>query len=120
MTFRALMVMRMKPENAGPVADIFAKHDQEDEMPHFMGLTRRTLFRHHDLYMHLIEADTNVLPRLYEARKRPDFNDVNTQLAGYLERYRPEQWTELSDSIATPFYTWSPDQGVDTQGWWSG
>ena len=119
MAFRALMVMRMDPAHADTVADIFAHHDQNDGMPRFVGISRRTLFRHHDLYMHLIEADENVLGRLYEARSRPDFTDVNEQLEDYLERYKPEGWTGLKDSIATPFYTWSPDGGVDTKGWWS-
>ncbi|MCA2219209.1 TcmI family type II polyketide cyclase [Jidongwangia harbinensis] len=109
MAWRALMVMRMKPEHADPVAELFAEHDKDD-MPTTVGISRRTLFRYHDLYMHLLEADTDVLGRLLAARDRPDFQHINAKLGDYLERYDPESWRELKDSMATPFYTWSPDK----------
>lgn len=108
MAFRALMVMKMDPAHADTVAELFAKHDEGD-MPRVVGISRRTLFRHHDLYMHLLEADTDVLSKLYAARSRPDFQDVNAELSNYLQRYVPEGWQELRDSMATPFYTWSAD-----------
>ncbi|MGH8906393.1 MAG: TcmI family type II polyketide cyclase [Egibacteraceae bacterium] len=108
MAYRALMVMRMEPAHAQAVAEIFAKHDQGD-MPHVVGISRRTLFQYHDLYMHLLEADTDILGKLYVARARPDFQDVNAQLENHLKRYHPEGWSELKHSMATPFYTWSVD-----------
>ena len=108
MTYRALMVLRMKPENAHVVAETFAEHDQ-GELPGIIGISRRTLFRFHGLYMHLIEADTDVLPNLLAARSHPEFRDINSKLDNYLERYDPQSWRSLSDSMATPFYTWSAD-----------
>lgn len=106
MAFRALWVLRMKPEHAGAVAELFAEHDRGD-MPRSVGLTRRTLFRFHDLYMHLVEADTDMLSRLAAARDRPDFRYINGRLDEYLERYDPEHWRDMRDSMATPFYIWS-------------
>ncbi|MDR7276791.1 TcmI family type II polyketide cyclase [Catenuloplanes atrovinosus] len=110
MAYRALMVMRMDPAHADTVAELFREHDEGD-MPQVVGISRRTLFRHHDLYLHLLEADHDVLDKLYAARSRPDFQQVNARLAAYLRRYAPDGWTELRDSMAQPFYTWSADEG---------
>jgi hypothetical protein len=108
--FRALMVLRMKPENADAVAAAFAEHDRGD-LPGIIGVTRRTLFHFQGLYMHLIEADRDVLPKLMDARKHPDFQVVNSKLDNLLERYDPSTWRTLTDSMATPFYTWSAGTG---------
>lgn len=107
MGFRALMVMRMDPRHADAVAELFTEHDKGD-MPYEVGISRRTLFRYQDLYMHLIEADTDVFGKLLAARARADFQDVNRRLAAYLERYAPDEMHDLQDSRAIPFYTWTP------------
>lgn len=106
MTYRALMVMKMDPSDADQVAEIFAEHDRSD-LPHIVGISRRTLFRINDLYLHSIEAPENVYDKLYEARSHPLFQSVNARLAPILHRYDPETWRELKDSMATPFYSWS-------------
>ena len=106
MAFRGLFVLRMAAEHADAVSGLFAEHDRGD-MPHVVGITRRTLFRFHDLYLHLIEADSDVLGRLEQARGRDDFQRVNSALEGYLRRYDPEHSRTIRDSMATPFYTWS-------------
>lgn len=108
MAYRALMVMRMKPENTDAVAELFAEHDKGD-MPRAVGLSRRTLFRFHDLYMHVLEAETDMMDKLYEARNRPDFRSINSALDTQLQRYDPQSWRELKDSMALPFYSWSAD-----------
>jgi cyclase/tetracenomycin F2 cyclase len=104
------MVLRMKSENADAVATAFAEHDQGD-LPGIIGVTRRTLFRFQGLYMHLIEADGDMLPELLDARKHPDFQAINRKLDNLLERYDPSSWRTLTDSMATPFYTWSAGAG---------
>jgi hypothetical protein len=53
---RTLIVARMEPEEADAVAQIFSDSDAT-ELPGMIGLSRRTLFRFHDLYFHLVEAD---------------------------------------------------------------
>ena len=113
MSYRALMVMRMDPGHADAVAELFAEHDKGD-MPYVVGISRRTLFRYQDLYMHLLEADADVFDKLLAARARTDFQEVNRRLSAYLERYAPDRMSELQDSKATPFYTWSPETGSIT------
>lgn len=106
MDSRHLFVLRMPPENAPAVAALFAEHDQGD-MPRVVGLTRRTLFRFNDLYMHLVEGPDDLLARLAAERERPDFRDIDGKLGAYLQRYDPENWRSIKDSGATPFYTWT-------------
>ncbi|WP_158884922.1 TcmI family type II polyketide cyclase [Amycolatopsis anabasis] len=107
MVYRALMVMRMNPENAEQVAAAFAEHDRTT-LPVEIGANRRTLFRFHDLYLHLIEADEDIMASLYRAREHPVFRKTNDRLSGLLTPYAPD-WTELKDSKAEAFYTWEAD-----------
>lgn len=102
---RTLIVARMKPEDAESVAGLFAESDAS-ELPHMVGVSRRTLFRFHELYFHLVEADEDIRGRLYSVREHPLFVDVNTKLAKYMRPYDPS-WREPKDSMATPFYSWS-------------
>ena len=105
---RTLMVMRMKdPATTDEIAEIFARHDRTS-LPVELGATRRILFRHKDLYLHLIESDGDLMPGLYRARSHPVFQETNEKLDGLLNRYDPN-WSELNDSRAEIFYDWSPD-----------
>jgi hypothetical protein len=103
MTFRALMVMRMQPEDAGTVADIFAEHDATG-WPREVGATGRSLFRFHDLYLHLIEADHDVIRTLRDVGDDPAFRVTNERLGHYLRPYSPD-WKQLTDSQAELFYS---------------
>ncbi|WP_371657974.1 TcmI family type II polyketide cyclase [Streptomyces sp. NBC_00280] len=108
MAYRALMVLRMDPDDAEHVAAAFAEHD-ETSLPTEIGVKRRVLFRFHGLYMHLIEADDDIMERLYQARSNPLFQQVNERVGEYLTPYSP-RWEELKDSKAEVFYTWAaPD-----------
>lgn len=107
MQVRTLIVARMKPADADAVAGIFAESDAT-ELPEMIGVSRRTLFRFHDLYFHLVEGDTDITPDLYKARSHPLFQDVNTKLARYMRPYDPS-WKEPKDSMATQFYMWAKD-----------
>ena len=102
---RTLIVARMAPENASAVADVFADSDRTD-LPHMIGVSRRTLFRFHDLYFHLVEADADISPNLYRSRSHPLYEDINQRLARLVSPYDPN-WKEPKDAMATPFYTWS-------------
>lgn len=103
MAYRALMVMRMDPGDAGAVSDIFAAHD-DTGLPREIGATGRSLFRFHDLYMHLIEGEVDVVSRLPQYRDHPTFRETDEQLRRFLRPYSP-QWRQLSDSQAEIFYT---------------
>lgn len=96
------MVMRMDAANADAVAAAFADHD-DTGLPQEIGASSRTLFRFQDLYMHLIEADTDIMGNLYQARSHPIFQRTNTRLSELLTPYSPD-WSELKDSKAEVFY----------------
>jgi cyclase len=105
---RTLIVARMKPQDAESVAEIFRASDAT-ELPHLIGVTRRTLFRFHDLYFHLVEADQEIVNPLYKARSHPLYEDINRRLAAYMTPYDPS-WREPKDSMASQFYSWTADQ----------
>ncbi|MFE2108309.1 TcmI family type II polyketide cyclase [Kitasatospora sp. NPDC059463] len=107
MVYRALMVLRMKPEDAEHVAAAFAEHDRTS-LPDEIGVKRRFLFRFHDLYMHLVEADEDIMPKLYQAREHPLFQRVDQEVGRFLAPYSPD-WQELKDSKAEVFYAWESD-----------
>jgi cyclase len=99
----------MAPSEADAVGQIFAESDSTD-LPRMIGVSRRTLFRFHDLYFHLVEADAPIGQRLYKARDGDLYQDINTKLASHIRPYDPN-WKEPKDAMATPFYQWTPDGG---------
>ena len=101
---QTLIVARMKPAEADAVAEIFARSDASD-LPQMIGVSRRTLFRFHDLYFHLVQADDDITPNLYRARSHPLYKEINTKLAGHISPYDPD-WSEPKDAMATAFYNW--------------
>jgi cyclase len=103
---RTLIVARMDPGPAEAIADIFAASDAT-ELPHLIGVSRRTLFRFHDLYFHLVEADKDVTANLYQARSHPLYDDIQRKLASHVSPYDPG-WREPKDAMAVPFYRWQP------------
>ena len=97
----------LKEGHADAIANIFAESDAS-ELPHMIGVNRRTLFGFHGLYFHLVEADEDVSPRLYKARSHPLYHDVNTKLAEHMRPYDPN-WAEPKDAMAQQFYSWSAE-----------
>lgn len=107
---RTLIVARMDPADADAVAEVFAESDATD-LPRMIGVSRRTLFRFHGLYFHLVEADQDITPDLYRARRHPLYGEINTKLNQFMTPYDPN-WREPKDAMATPFYSWSADQAL--------
>jgi cyclase len=103
---RTLIVARMDPDQAVAVADLFAESDAT-ELPALIGVSRRTLFRFHGLYFHLVEADDDIAPNLYKARNHPLYESLSTRLAQHIRPYDPN-WKEPKDAMAEPFYIWPP------------
>lgn len=101
---RTLIVARMDPADTDAVADVFARSDAT-ELPHMIGVSRRTLFSFHDLYFHLVEADGDITPDLYRARSHPLYGEINTALSRFISPYDAD-WKEPKDAMATPFYVW--------------
>jgi cyclase len=104
---KTLIVARIKPDaNEQDIAEIFAASD-ETELPEMAGVSARTLFRFHDLYMHLIESDDQVGTAVDAVRDHPLFRQVSQDLARYVEAYDPATWRGPSDAMARPFYRWT-------------
>jgi cyclase len=106
---RTLIVARMNVSDEESVAKVFAESDAT-ELPHMIGVSRRTLFSFHDLYFHLVEADADISPNLYRARPGELYRDINTKLGEFISPYDPN-WKEPKDAMAKPFYVWTPDAG---------
>ncbi|MEV0998880.1 TcmI family type II polyketide cyclase [Nonomuraea sp. NPDC050202] len=107
---RTLIVAKLRSaDNTRPIADTFGESDATD-LPHMVGVNRRTLFHFHDLYFHLVEADQDISPNLYKARSHPLYEDINARLAKLVAPYDPN-WKEPKDAMATPFYVWTSEQG---------
>nr|WP_216217238.1 TcmI family type II polyketide cyclase [Amycolatopsis aidingensis] len=105
---RTLIVAKMKPEDTDRVAEIWAESDAT-ELPHLIGVDRRTLFRFHGLYFQLVEAEEDITERLYAARSHPLFLDIHHKLAQYMTPYDPN-WKEPKDAMAVPFYSWAREK----------
>jgi cyclase len=107
---RTLIVARLKSADVTTgIADTFAESDDTD-LPHLVGVSRRTLFSFHDLYFHLVEADEDITPNLYRARSHPLYADINQRLTEFVHPYDPG-WKEPKDAMATPFYVWTAKEG---------
>lgn len=105
---QTLIVARMRPGRAEQVADVFARSDATD-LPGMLGVSRRSLFRFHDLYFHLVESTADLRPDLAEVRRHPLFQQINTELEEHIEAYDPETWRTPNDAMAERFYLWTRD-----------
>ena len=106
MSHRTLIVARMDPADADSVAKIFAESDA-GQLPHMLGVTRRSLFQFHGLYFHLVEADEAIPPALEGVRRSPEFRDVDTKLSAHISAYDPITWRSPADAMARQFYSWT-------------
>lgn len=104
---RTLIVARMEPAEAPRVAALFAESDRT-ALPRMVGVQRRSLFRFHDLYFHLVEAADDLPQRLRAVRDDPLYADLNAKLGTYISPYSPD-WREPSDAMATEFYRWTSE-----------
>ena len=107
---KTLIVARMLPGSEQDIASVFAASDAT-ELPRRIGVQSRTLFRFHDLYMHLIEAEQPLTGAVDSRREDPLFREVSQNLAPFVSAYDPDTWRVPSDAMAKAFYRWqSPDQ----------
>ncbi|GCB43103.1 TcmI family type II polyketide cyclase [Streptomyces sp. NL15-2K] len=104
----ALIVARMAPQSAPDIAEVFAASDR-GELPHLVGVTRRSLFQFGDVYMHLIEAEQDPGPAIARVSEHPEFRDISRKLAAYVSAYDPETWRSPKDAMAERFYHWERD-----------
>jgi cyclase len=108
MHHQALIVARMAPGSAPHIADLFAASDN-GELPHLVGVQRRTLFEFGDVYLHLIESDRPPGPAIAQVAEHPAFRDISEKLQAYVSAYNPETWRSPKDAMAREFYRWERD-----------
>lgn len=106
----ALIVARMAPGSAPAIADLFAASDS-GELPHLVGVTRRSLFQYGDVYLHFIEADQDPAPAIAKVAYHPEFRNVSDKLSAYVSAYDPQTWRSPKDAMARCFYQWERNAG---------
>lgn len=106
-----MIIARMQPQHASQVADIFARYDAT-EMPHQIGVASRSLYRFHDLYVHLIDFSRASEEAMATAQQLPSFRAVSEELKAYINPYDPN-WRSPRDAMAARFYHWTASQTGD-------
>jgi cyclase len=104
----ALIVARMAPGSAPAISDVFAASDR-GELPHLIGVNRRSLFQFGDVYLHLIESDRDPAPAIAKVVGHPEFRSVSEELSAYVSAYDPKTWRSPKDAMAQRFYNWERD-----------
>ncbi|MER8015740.1 MULTISPECIES: TcmI family type II polyketide cyclase [Streptomyces] len=105
---QGLIVARMAPGSAQDIAKIFAESDR-GELPHLVGVRRRSLFQFGDVYMHLVESDSDPAPAIAKVAGHPEFRGISERLSAYVSAYDPETWRSPKDAMAERFYVWERD-----------
>ncbi|WP_328552184.1 MULTISPECIES: TcmI family type II polyketide cyclase [unclassified Streptomyces] len=104
----ALIVARMAPGSAPAISDVFAASDR-GELPHLIGVDRRSLFQFGDVYLHLIESERDPAPAIAKIAGHPEFRSVSQELSAYVSAYDPQTWRSPKDAMAHCFYSWERD-----------
>ncbi|MFJ3663765.1 TcmI family type II polyketide cyclase [Streptomyces sp. NPDC090119] len=105
---QGLIVARMAPGSAQDIAKIFAESDR-GELPRLVGVRRRSLFQFGDVYMHLVESDSDPAPAIAKVAGHPEFRGISERLSAYVSAYDPETWRSPKDAMAERFYVWERD-----------
>ncbi|MEV7202696.1 TcmI family type II polyketide cyclase [Streptomyces griseoluteus] len=105
---QGLIVARMAPGSAQDIAKIFAESDR-GELPHLVGVRRRSLFQFGDVYMHLVESDSDPAPAIAKVAGHPEFRGISERLSAYVSAYDPQTWRSPKDAMAERFYVWERD-----------
>ena len=106
--YQELIVARMAPGSAPDIAEVFAESDR-GELPHLVGVARRSLFQFDDVYMHLVEAERDPGPAIAKVAGHPAFRDISQRLSAYVSAYDPATWRSPKDAMAHCFYRWERD-----------
>jgi cyclase len=107
---QSLIVARMAPGSAQDIAKVFEESDR-GELPHLVGVSRRSLFQFDDVYLHLIESEHDPGPAIAKMAGHPDFRDISERLSAYVTAYDPETWRSPKDAMAHRFYRWDRNTG---------
>jgi cyclase len=105
MVKRGLIIARIKPGSEAKVAEIFAESDAT-ELPKLTGVRHRSLFVLEDIYVHLVETDTDFNQAVAGVRDHSLFKEISKKLEPYIQPYNPATWKSPKDATAREFYTW--------------
>jgi len=106
---QTMIVAKMRNDDAPAVAEIFSRSDATS-MPEEIGVTERSLYRFHGLYVHLVDFSRPASEAMRTAQRLPSFRAISEDLRPYIEPYDPN-WGSPLDAMADRFYHWtSPDQ----------
>jgi cyclase len=105
---RSLIVAKIDPEAEDTVAGIWAQSDTT-ELPHLVGVRRRSLYRLGDLYVHLLETEDRGPEAIERGRRHPEFQRISRRLDPFITPYLPT-WRSPADAQARCFYDWAPQQ----------
>jgi cyclase len=113
---RGVIVARIKPGCEDKVAELFAESDRS-ELPVVAGVRHRSLFVLGDVYVHLVETETDFDHVVADIRNHPLFRELSAKLEAYIEPYDPATWRSPKDAMAQKIYSWDrlsgsqPSQG---------
>ena len=102
---QTMIIARMAPADADKVADIFGRSDATS-MPQEIGVRARSLYRFHELYVHLVDFDRPPAEAMRIAQSLPAFRAISDELRPYIEAYDPN-WQSPRDAMAQRFYHWT-------------
>ncbi|MER5374620.1 MULTISPECIES: TcmI family type II polyketide cyclase [unclassified Streptomyces] len=105
---QALIVAKMAPGSAPDIAKLFEESDR-GELPHLVGVARRSLFEFGDVYLHLIESEQDPGPAIAKVAGHPEFRGISDRLQAYVSAYDPATWRSPKDAMARCFYRWERD-----------
>ena len=106
---RGVIVAKIKPGSEEQVAEIFAESDSS-ELPRLTGVRHRSLWVLDDIYIHLVETDSDFAGAVENVRDHPLFKDISRKLDAHITPYDPETWRSPKDAQARQFYSWEPEE----------
>jgi cyclase len=104
--YRTLIVARMLPDAAKPIAEVFAESDTTTDLPQLVGVRSRSLFQFGEVYLHLVEGDRPIEQAVAQVQDRPEFRQISIDLSPYVSAYDPATWRAPKDAMAREFYRW--------------
>ncbi|QSB16341.1 TcmI family type II polyketide cyclase [Natronosporangium hydrolyticum] len=104
--YRTMIVAKMRPDAAKPIAEVFGESDTSTDLPALVGVRARSLFQFNEVYLHLIEGDRPIAAAVAEVAGHPAFRQISNDLRPYVAAYDPETWREPKDAMAHEFYRW--------------
>ena len=102
---QTMIIARMAPADAEKVAEIFGASDATS-LPRDIGVRARSLYRFHELYVHLVDFDRPAAEAMRTAQSLPGFRAVSDDLRPFIEAYDPG-WRSPQDAMAQRFYHWT-------------